>query len=326
MANGAVPPWEGKMKNTALLLCLGGAVVVSAATPDCNRACLKTVLDQYLNAVVKHDPSAAPLFPGFRQTENAVVVRAGAGLWQSVTGLGKLQRRYMDTERGQAGYFGLIEEKNGLAIVTLRVRVLQRRVSEAEWLVARKGDPGTNGPAAAGQPAGNFFDPENLIANPPPDSPLPKADRLPREALIAIANSYFDGLSTHDGAVVLSHTGCSRIENGFTVTGRPMQNDPSTRTDCASNLQQFNVQYVAARRYPVVDEEAGVVLGMGVFIRRPGTPQRRNVLSEWFAIDHGKIRSIHAAMFYPPPDAPVPNWPPYNGNWPLPPTWGADLR
>jgi hypothetical protein len=23
-------------------------------------------------------------------------------------------------------------------------------------------------------------------------------------------------------------------------------------------------------------------------------------------------------MFYPPPDLPVPNWPPYEGNWPLP--------
>ncbi len=32
----------------------------------CDRACLKTTLDQYLNAVVKHDPKAAPLFAGFR--------------------------------------------------------------------------------------------------------------------------------------------------------------------------------------------------------------------------------------------------------------------
>ena len=31
---------------------------VSAQT--CDRACLKTTLDQYLNAVVKHDPKAAP--------------------------------------------------------------------------------------------------------------------------------------------------------------------------------------------------------------------------------------------------------------------------
>jgi hypothetical protein len=65
-----------------------------------------------------------------------------------------------------------------------------------------------------------------------------------------------------------------------------------------------------------------VVLGLGVFVRKPGTAPRRNVLSEWFAIENTKIRSIHAAMFYPPPDAPVPNWPPYAGNWPLPAATG----
>jgi hypothetical protein len=32
-------------------------------------------LDQDLNAVTKHDPSAAPLFPGLRDTENAAVVK-----------------------------------------------------------------------------------------------------------------------------------------------------------------------------------------------------------------------------------------------------------
>jgi hypothetical protein len=44
----------------------------------------------------------------------------------------------------------------------------------------------------------------------------------------------------------------------------------------------------------------------------------RNVFSEWFYIDEGKIRTVYAAMFYPAPDLAVPNWPPYDGNWPLP--------
>ena len=59
---------------------------VSAQT--CDRACLKTTLDQYLNALVKHDRKAAPLFAGFRQTDNGVVVRPGTGTWQSITALG----------------------------------------------------------------------------------------------------------------------------------------------------------------------------------------------------------------------------------------------
>jgi len=55
-----------------------------------------------------------------------------------------------------------------------------------------------------------------------------------------------------------------------------------------------------------------------VFLRKPGTPTRRNAFSEWFAIENYKIRSIYSAMFCPSPEAPVPNWPLYDGNWPLP--------
>jgi hypothetical protein len=85
-----------------------------------------------------------------------------------------------------------------------------------------------------------------------------------------------------------------------------------------SGLQNFNGQMVVARRTPLVDEEAQAALAFAVFIRRPGSPTPRNVFSEWFFIDDGKIRTIYAAMFYPPAELAVPNWPPYDGNWPLP--------
>jgi hypothetical protein len=301
------------------LIFIGAACTLAApaAVRDCDRACLKGALDQYLNAVVKHDPAAAPLFVGFRQTENAVVVRLGTGMWKTVTALGKLQRRYLDPVSGQAAYFGLVQEGSELAIVTVRVKVEYRKITEAEWLIARKGDPGLNGPPSPGQPAGNFFDPDNLALNPPPERTLPKEARLPREALMAITNSYFDGITTHDGSIILAHPGCMRVENGRTVTGR---DTGSGVTDCTSGLATINIQNVAARRYPVLDEEAGVALALAVFLRKPGTATRRNVFSEWFVIEKDKIRSIYSAMFYPSPEAPVPNWPPYEGNWPLPPS------
>ena len=61
-------------------------------------------------------------------------------------------------------------------------------------------------------------------------------------------------------------------------------------------------------------------LAFAVFIRRPGSPTPRNAFSEWFFIDANKIRSIYTAMFYPPAEQAIPNWPPYEGNWPLPAT------
>jgi hypothetical protein len=306
-----------------LLVC---SVNLFAAANDCDRACLKNSLDQYLNAVVKHDPSAAQLFVGFRQTENAIVVRSTTGVWKTVTGLGKVQRRYLDPVSGQAGYFGTVEEGSELAIATVRIKVENRKITEAEWLIARKNNPGLNGLTATGQPSGNFFDPDNLAANPPPDKPVAKEARSSREAMLAATNSYFDGITTHDGSIIMAYPGCNRTENGNTVTGRGGRGGPAAKggatavSDCTSNLATINVQMVAARRYPVVDEEAGVVLAIAVFLRKPGTATRRNAFSEWFVIENNKIRSIYSAMFYPEPQEPVPNWPPYDGNWPLPAT------
>ena len=101
------------------------------AADDCDRACLRTTLNQYLAAVSRHDPAAAPLFPGFRQTENAVVRKLGAGMWQTMTGLGRLQRFYMDPVTGQAAYFGIVNEGNNEAIVTVRLRVENAALASA---------------------------------------------------------------------------------------------------------------------------------------------------------------------------------------------------
>ena len=77
------------------------------------------------------------------------------------------------------------------------------------------------------------------------------------------------------------------------------------------------------RRYPMVDEEAQVVLAIATFVRTPNEPRRRNHFMEFFYIDHARIRDVYAALIYPPPSAPVPNWPPYDGNFPLPADFGA---
>jgi hypothetical protein len=279
------------------------------AANDCDRACLKTTLDQYLIAVVKHDPAAAPLFVGFRQTENAVVVRTSTGLWKSLTGLGMVQRRYFDPVSGQAAYYGVIEEGATSDIATVRIKVEDKKITEAEWIISRKTDIGLNGTGP------NLLDIDNLTANPPPDKAMPRDAKVSREAMMAIVNSYFDGITTHDGSIINAWQGCTRIENGVGMTGRGSRGGATS--DCTSGLATINILNVAARRFPIVDEEAGVVLGMAVFIRKPGTTTRRNVFSEWFYIDKGKIRTIYTAMFYPDSDLPVPNWPPYDGNWPV---------
>ncbi len=296
---------------------LGLSALGSAYGAGCDRACLKGMLDQYLNAVVAHNPAGAPLSVGFRQTENAMVRRPGTGIWQSAKALGKLQRRYFDTESEQAGYFGTLEEDSGTAIVTVRLKIEDRKIAEAEWYLARKGDPGI-GTGAGAQANASFHDPDNLMAHPPVERVVPKAERLSRADMVAITNSYFDGLTAHDGTLIIAHPGCIRLENGFLTTQRPIPGGGGT-SDCTSKGAMANIFAVTARRVPIVDEEAGVALGLGVFERKPGVAMRRNLFSEWFVIEQGKIRAIYSSMSYPEQETLVPNWPPFDGNWPVAP-------
>jgi hypothetical protein len=323
------------MSRYLLWLACGLVAIVVVASPAsaqsaCDRSCLRTMLDQYLTAVIKHDPSAAPIVVGFRQTENAINVRPGNGVWKTVTALGKVQRRYLDATSGQAAYYGTVEEGSATAIVTVRVRVENRQLTEAEWFLARENDPGLNGARQPGRPPANLHNPEYLASNPPPDRVVPRDKRSDRPTLMRIVESYFDAITSHDGSVALTHQGCGRVENGTPApAGRFLppiapanppagQNAPAAANDCVSGLQNFSGQMVVARRTPLVDEEAQAALAFAVFIRRPGSPTPRNVFSEWFFIDDAKIRTIYTAMFYPPPELAVPNWPPYDGNWPLP--------
>jgi hypothetical protein len=192
--------------------------------------------------------------------------------------------------------------------------VEDRKIMEAEWVVNRKGDPGL-GPLGGGQASNAFYDPDYLLAHAPAQRVVPKAERHTRSQLVAIANSYFDGLSAHNGKIIMAHPGCVRIENGSLTTQRPIP--AGGQTDCTAEGPMTNIFAVTARRYPVVDEEAGAVLALALFQRKPGVDMRRNLLAEWFFVDAGKIRTIYAAMYYPDANAMVPNWPPFDGNWPV---------
>ena len=325
----------------AAVLALGIGRPADAQTA-CDRACLRTMLDQYLNAVIAHDPAKAPaLMLGFRQTENAINVRPGQGVWKTITALGRVQRRFFDPVTGQAGYYGIVKEGAEEAIVTVRLRVENRKLTEAEWYVARANDPGLNGPRRAGGPPANSFNADYLTANPPPERVVPRAQRLSRQELEGIVNSYFDAITSHDGSIALTHPGCGRVENGSPTPagaflpplpraggagpanaagrgGAPAGPANPAANDCVAGLQNFSAQMVVARRIPLIDEEAQAVLALALFVRRPNSPTPRNVFSEWFFIDEQKIRKIYTAMFYPAPELAVPNWFPFDGNWPLP--------
>jgi len=289
---------------SGILIELAEQPATAAATGACDRACLGQTLDRFLAALLKHDVAGAPLASTFRYTENAVQVRPGDGLWKSASTLGQVQRRYIDPVTGQAAYFGLIDDGSETGIATLRIKVEDGKVTEGELVIARK--------------ATGILDPQGLIAKPPPNQAVARGARTSRDDLVKAASSYFDGLQSHVGTGILAHPGCTRIENGVTMTGvRPGRGQgaaPVDLGDCANMALMGQIAAVVNRRFPVVDEEAGVVVGMGVFTRPPnarradGTLWPRNLLTEIFAVEGGRIRGIWAAMHYLDEGVPAPGW------------------
>ncbi len=287
---------------------------VQAQALDCDRSCLAGFLDQYLNAIVANDASQAPLSYGFRQTENSIVTPGDEGLWSTATNLGELQRRYLDPQSSSAGYFGIIEEDGEPAVVALRMKVVNNMITEAEWHIGRQNDVGLRG-----EPGTVYFDVDNLIANPPNQGAVSLAHRYSRDDLISVANSYFDGIIAQNSKVIKGHPGCSRRENGADTFGGPLAEGATGfngTSDCRT-AGDFGLAQIAARRVQVVDTEQQIVMMSVVFLRRPGNERWRNHFTHTISIEDGLIRHVHGAMFYAPPAQPVPNWPPYDGNFPL---------
>ena len=306
------------MKTSVTLLTLSTTLLFASAAnaQDCDRACLSEHLDSYLEAVTENAPENGNLWLGFRQTENAVVVPEGQGVWEGVTALGSIQRRYLDPVQSQAGYYGTVYFGEEEAVVAIRVKVQWDQVTEAEWFIARESDPGM-----MGDPGETPFDIDTLRDTLPEQRVVPANERVQREALQAIVNSYFDGITSHNGHIVKGHQGCTRYENGFPTFNSPMREGMDIgndgRTDCRTQAD-FGVAIVAIRDYFVIDEESQTVMVSAVFRRDAQNTKRRNHFTEVFHVDGGKIRDVHAAFYYAPEDRPVPNWPPYDGLYPLP--------
>src|SRR5450759_374784 len=78
-----------------------------AAPAKCDRPCLVAIMDRYLSAMVKHDPSGLPLAPKYKYTENTDTVPLGDGLWVGAPeGPPGVQAYAADPGSGQIGFVG----------------------------------------------------------------------------------------------------------------------------------------------------------------------------------------------------------------------------
>ena len=274
---------------------------------NCNRACLEGVINQFMNALVKHDPKAAPLSEDIKYTENAQVVKAGDGFWKTAQAVGSYRHVFADPDAGQVAMMGTMWEADTLNLVSLRLRIELGRITEAEAVFFKPGGGGPNNIQAVD---------DEGIANPIWFRTIPPEKRLPRQQMISIADAYFSGLQKNDGRGV-NGTGtypftpdCHRIENGSPTTNVPNTEGPFGM-DCMGQFKMgyyFVVQAIHGRRYPLVDAERGVVWAHCVFdqgtvnsgtlsdgraysyrgFNRPGSI----LITEAFLIEDSKIRRV----------------------------------
>jgi len=277
----------------------------------CDRACLIGFLHRYMDALTHKDPKRAPFAKDVMFTENAVEMPIGQGLWGTVSGA-STEMELADPSTGQAAWFGLVQEHGAPAYYAMRLRVRDGKIEDVETVVERQ----------VGLPA-PFGDVTKYHHDPAFGDVLPAAQRRPRERLRAVADSYFNTVELNDGTVFAPFDAeCERTENGITTT----KADPASIGTAAGIAQGCEAQFklgiyrinkrVRERRYPLIDEERGVVVGTGFFDHAntfdsyqttDGKTMKTALkwpnsisLMEAFKIKDGKIYRIEAIFTYVP--------------------------
>jgi hypothetical protein len=128
---------------------LSKPVIATGPIPtDCDRACLEGLANQYLNALVAHDPKMLPLAQGVKYTEQDQVMDVGDGFWGTATEVGHFRLCVSDPVVEQIGCIVTMHEGEHLLIMGLRLRVELGRITEIETNYYRQGGGGPAGIAA----------------------------------------------------------------------------------------------------------------------------------------------------------------------------------
>jgi len=303
------------------------------AAGSCDRACLEGFVDQYLDALTARDPKRLPLTANVKFTENGQRLTLGDGFWNAATAKGVYRLFVTDPQFGNVAIIGTVKEEAGNVMMAIRLKVVNRQISEIETIVvrpaanaggARGAAPNAGPPAATGA---NLLDqmgkPHELYT-----TVVPAAERMSREDLIKVANMYFTGMQQNDGKGEYPFADdCDRFENAAKTTNnggaRP---DPKTATtysaawSCKEQFESGLIHFVSRirdRRYVAVDQERGLVYSFAFFDHMAGktrtyqAPDGRTVtggpnrpwtweIAEIFKIEKGKIRRIEAILVEPP--------------------------
>lgn len=254
---------NGKLAGAAAAL-LGCAPLAQAQ--DCNRQCLIDLADDYVAALVAHEPSQVPLARDVAMVENLERIEPGEGLWESAAATpDSFAIHVPDPVSQQIGYLAVMtENQDGEEVpveVGLRLKLEDGRVVEAEHLVVR--DLGENSLANLETPRAPLVSP---VTN--------EAYRDSRQRLLHIGAAYYDALDENNGSLAPFADDCVRFENGIQTARNAVARDSSQgfgligALGCEAQLDTNFFDYITSidnRRVSIADEVTGLVFGMSHF-------------------------------------------------------------
>jgi hypothetical protein len=297
---------RGWVKIAALAaLAVGAAAPVRAQSLACDRACLTGFIDAYFAALFANDAAALRQAARARITDNGAQKRLADTFWESAA---EAVYRFdiVNTERGDTGTQTVIRNADGSKTMHMvRLKVLDGAITEIETIKANEGD------------ADRLWGPEQLTAvSPDLKLSIREPERDSYYDLIAAAEGYWrafqtNGTPAYHPARLMPDA--RRYENGLQTTGL-VRNGEYQSAQRGFDEGRFLNRNIWDRRYPVVDEERGIVLSIVRFGIKGGAKSQSTVTSndrlvaEFFAVKRGYIQEIQAVLFNLP-DAEPTGWP-----------------
>ncbi|KPK74319.1 MAG: hypothetical protein AMJ79_14495 [Phycisphaerae bacterium SM23_30] len=301
---------NGKIYEIEAMACVGIPYKASDGW-SCTRKCLVDIMDQYLDALAKNDPSGVPLADDVMLVENTEKTPMGKGLWETATGGPADFRIYVaDPDSGEVAFMGVIEENEKPTIAAIRLKVVDHKIKEIDHLVVHAGDEPLHPNMSKVRPA--------LLER------LPKLERVPNERMREIANSYYESIFQGNGDVAPFADECQRRENGGISVNDQTQTPEEIAKDDFSTFrkmkcgEQMNtgiwsyITDITDRRILAIDEEKGLAFAFSIFrhsgepkvMKITGVPGVTELPNDWGAFDlpaahifkirNGKIYEIEA--------------------------------
>lgn len=274
----------------ASLLALTAAIPTAKAA-DCDRECLRGAITQYLNAMVAHKPGALAVSDKLKFTENTLAMKLGEGLWKNASGIGTYRQDILDVRQGVAASQVIVEESGMPVMLVLRLKVADKKITEAETQVTRT------------RADGALFNIGNIKVVSPAMNVTPQRAQLnSREDAIKIAEFYPAGLKIGSFVEVNAPFApdAYRIENGMITAGAGC-----SRAGCENIKTQTIMKHPAiTTRVAAVDEELGIVL-LRMNFGDTGSYGPGNALIVWeaFKVYGGQIHAVEAFMRVMPASA-----------------------